>query len=122
MKITRRETRAPLVLEIHPVRQAGTDLHGWRVGALVILVDPAARPQVDPDLVSAVLDLTPTESVVAVAVATGQTVAGIAEELGCAESTVKTHLKRVYRKQGIHKRTELVRRILALEALRRPVR
>ena len=52
--------------------------------------------------------------------ATGQTVAGIARELGCAESTVCTHLKRVYRKQGISKQTELVRRVLSLEALRGP--
>ena len=122
MKITRRKTRAPLALEVHPVRRVGTGHRGWQIGALVLLVDPDARSRVDPELAAAVLGLTPKESVVAVAVAAGQTVAGIADELGCAESTVKTHLKRVYRKQGIHRRTELVRRILALEALRGPVR
>jgi len=57
-----------------------------------------------------------------VAVATGQTVAGTAHLLGCAESTVKTHLKRVYRKLGIRKQTELVRRVLPLEALRKSFR
>ena len=118
MKITRRKARAPLVLEIHPVRDMGTGIHAWQVSTLVLVVDPAARPTVDPDLAAAVLGLTPTESRVAVALATGQTVAGIADALGCAESTVKTHLKRVYRKQGIHKQTELVRRVLSLEALR----
>ena len=118
MKITRRKAQAPLVPEIHPVRQMGTDYRAWRVGALVLVVDPAARPRVDPDLAAAVLGLTPTESRVAVALATGQTVAGIADALGCAESTVKTHLKRVYRKLGIRKQTELVRRVLSLETLR----
>ena len=63
----------------------------------------------------------------AVALATGQTVAGIADALGCAESTVKTHLKRVYRKLGIHKQTELVRRCFwkpyeSLSAFRAPIR
>ena len=117
MKITRRKAQAPLVLEIHPVRQMSTDYRAWRVGALVLVVDPAARPRVDPDLAAAVLGLTPTESRVAVALATGQTVAGIADALGCAENTVKTHLKRVYRKLGIRKQTELVRRVLSLETM-----
>ena len=118
MKITRRNARAPLVLEIHPVRNLGAHYRAGQLGALVLVVDPADRPRVDPDLVAAVLGLTPTESRVAVAVATGQTVAGTADALGCAESTVKTHLKRVYRKLGIHKQTELVRMVLSLEALR----
>ena len=118
MKITRRKGRTPLVLEIHPVREMGTGYGAREVGALVLVVDPTARPRVDPDLLTAVLGLTHAESRVAVALATGQTVAGTADELGCAENTVRTHLKRIYRKQGIRKQTELVRRVLALEALR----
>ena len=62
------------------------------------------------------------ESRVAVAVAAGRTVPGIAVSLGCAESTVKTHLKRVYRKLGIRKQTELALRIMSLEILRGPTR
>ncbi len=118
MKITRWQTRAPLVLEIHPVRLMGTEHRDRKVAALVLIVDPAARPRVDPGLVAWVLDLTPTEARVAVALSSGQTVAGIADALGCAESTVRTHLKQVYRKQGIHRQTELVRRIVSLETLR----
>ena len=112
----------PLVLEIHPVRETGADHRAQRLGALVLVVDPAARPRVDPDLAAAVLGLTPAESRVAVALATGQTVAGIAHARDCAEGTVRTHLKRVYRKQGIRKQTELVRRVLSLEGLRKHFR
>jgi DNA-binding CsgD family transcriptional regulator/PAS domain-containing protein len=122
MKITRRKTRTPLVLEIHPVRGMDEGRRARYVGALVLVVDPARRPRVDPDLVVRFLGLTPAESRVAVAVATGETVAGIADALDCAESTVKTHLKRVYRKLGIRKQTELVQRILSLESLRRSFR
>ena len=118
MKMTRRKARTPLVLEIHPVRGTGADYRAGRVRALVLVVDPAARPRVAPDLAAAVLGLTPTESRVAVALASGQTVAGTADALGCAESTVKTHLKRVYRKLGICKQTQLVRMVVSLEALR----
>ncbi len=122
MKITRRKGGAPLVLEIHPVGDRGTDYRGWQVGALVLVVDPAARPRVDPELAAEVLGLTLTESRVAVAVASGQTVARTADALGCAQSTVRTHLKRVYRKQGIRKQTELVRRVLSLGTLQESFR
>ena len=117
MRITRRRARSPLVLEIHPVPVKGADSLAARVRALVLIVDPAARPRVDPGLASRLLGLSPMESRVAVAVAGGQTVAGMADALDCGESTVKTHLKRVYRKLGVRKQTELVRRILALEGL-----
>jgi len=118
MRITRRKVQAPLVLEVHPVRQMGMDDVALQVRAMVLVRDPAARPLVDPVLVARLLRLTPAEGRVAVAVATGQTLAGAANALGCAESTVRTHLKRVYRKQGLRKRSELVRRILSLEGLR----
>ncbi|MCY3699587.1 MAG: LuxR C-terminal-related transcriptional regulator [Gemmatimonadetes bacterium] len=122
MKITRRDAGGPLVLEIHPVQKTGTDARSWEVGALALIVDPIARPRVDPELPAMVWGLTATESRVAVALTTGQTPAGVAAELGCAESTVRTHLKRVYRKLGVRKQTELVRRVLSLEALRGPFR
>ena len=122
MRITRRKARTPLILEIHPARRVGVDCRAGQVGALVLIVDPARRQQVDPGLVARLFGLTPMESRVVVAVAAGQTVSGIAVSLGCAESTVKTHLKRVYRKLGIRKQTELVRRVMSLEALRGPTR
>lgn len=122
MKITRCGARTPLVLEIHPVRGTGRDHREWQVSALVLVVDPAARPRIDPGLAAAAFGLTPTESRVAVELAAGQTVAGIADELGCVEGTVRTHLKRAYRKLGIRRQTDLVRRILSLEALRKSLR
>lgn len=120
MKITRGMARTPLVLEIHPVRDTGQGQGAREVRALVLFVDPAARPDVDPDLAAELLGLTPMEGRVAVAVAGGQTVAGTADALNTAESTVKTHLKRVYRKLGVRKQSGLVRRIMALEGVRAP--
>ena len=61
MKITRRKSRAPLLLEIHPVRMMGTGHRAWEVAAIVLVVDPAARPRVGPDLAAAALGLTPAE-------------------------------------------------------------
>lgn len=121
MKITRRRDRIPLVLDIHPVPMMDKGARSWEVVALVLVVDPTAKHLVDSGLVATVLGLTPTESRVAVALATGRSVAGIAQELNCAESTVRTHLKSVYRKQGIHKQTELVQRVLALGSIRQSI-
>jgi len=118
MKITRREAGVPLIVEVHPVRRMGAGYRVLAVGALVLVVDPVRRPRVDPELAAEVLGLTRTEGRVAVALAAGRTIADIAAAQGCAQSTVRMHLKRVYRKQGIHKQTELVRRIMSLEGLR----
>ncbi len=83
----------------------------------MLLVDPAARPRIDSAFAAAALGLSPAESRVAVDLAAGQTIAGIAVELGCGESTVRTHVRRIYRKLAVHKQTDLVRRIMSLEAL-----
>ena len=119
MKITRARARTPLVLEVCPVRREHAGWGRGDVAALVLLVDPAARPRIDPAFAARVLGLSPAESRVAVDLAAGRTVVGIAAELGCAESTVHTHVRRAYRKLGIRKQTELVRRITSLEALTR---
>lgn len=117
MTITRGRASAPLVLEVHPTRGSETDHRSWEVAAIVLVVDPLSRPRVDPRLPATVLGLSPMESRVAVAVATGQSVPDIARALGRAESTVRTHLKRTCRKLGIRRQTELVSAILSLEGL-----
>lgn len=117
MKITRTKTPTPLVLEVCPVRTGSADRRMGDVAALVLLVDPAARPRIDPAFAARVLGLSPAESRVAVDLAAGHTITGIAAELGCAESTVRTHVRRAYRKLSVRKQTELVRMIMSLEAL-----
>ena len=116
--ITRKKAQSPLILEIHPVRGMSREHPTREVRVLVLLVDAEARPQAEAPIVEAALGLTPAESRVVVARTAGQSVAEIAGGLGCAESTVKTHLKRVHRKLGIRNQTELVHRVMSLEALR----
>ena len=117
IRITRPEAGTPLVLEIHPVGGMRTDYRAWKVGVLVLIVDPASRSRIDPALPVAVLGLTPAESRVAVALAAGQTVPEMSRTLGVAQGTVRVHLKNSYRRLGIKGQTELVRRILSLEAM-----
>ena len=60
------------------------------------------------------LGLTPAESRIAVALAEGATVEGIAESTGRAKSTVRWFLKRINHKLGIASQVELVRLVLLL--------
>ena len=119
MKITRPKAGTPLAVEVQPVGGGmRTDYRAWKVGVLVLIVDPVSRSRIDPALAAAVLGLTPAESRVAVALAAGRSVAEITRRLGVAEGTVRAHLKNTYRKLGIKGQTELVRRLLSLEAVR----
>jgi len=107
--------RKRLALHIVPLGDDYPHFRTRELGAVVLVVDPAGPALVDPVHVAAVLDLTPMESELAVALAAGRTVKDIAQMIGRAEETVRWHLKQVYRKQGISRQVDLVRRVLSLE-------
>ena len=105
-----------LALHVTPV---GDDYPHFRtrgLGAVVLVVDPTGKAQMDPAHVAAALDITPVESKLSVALAAGQTVRDIARATGRTEETVRWHLKQIYRKQGVKRQVDLVRRVLSLES------
>ena len=106
-----------LAVHISPVGAYQMDCGLRRVAALVLLVDPDSRPRVDPLLVGQAFGLTPAESEVAVLLAEGRTVAAIAAATHRRQSTVRSVIKRLYRKQGISRQADLVRLVLSLAEL-----
>ena len=80
----------------------------------VIRVRMLGARRVEPRHVAECLDLTPAQSRVAVALAEGNTVRGIAEKTGRAENTVRFHLKEIYGRLGISSQAALVRLVLLL--------
>ena len=88
-----------------------------RVAALVLVVEPDSRPQVDPRLVAEAFGLTPAESEVAILLAKGSTVAAIAATTGRRENSVRSVIKRLYRKQAISRQADLVRLVMSLAEL-----
>lgn len=115
MTVRRSPGETRLVLHIHPVAERESDFPAGPVAALVLVVDPEISVRIDPGIVAASLGLTPAESRLAVMVAAGHGVRAIAAKTGRTEGTVRWHLKQIFRKQGISRQADLVRRVLALD-------
>ena len=116
MTVERPSGGARLVLHVSPVGRGTADFGGRRVAALVLVVDPARRPRIDPVRVAQVLDLSPSQGRVAALLAEGRSVGEIAEVTGYTAGYVRWILKRIYNKQGVSGQVALVSRVLATDA------
>ncbi len=61
--------------------------------------------------------LSTREQQIAQLVAQGNSNLNVAQQVGIAESTVAVHLRRIYKKLGIHSRTQLARAVMSLTVL-----
>ena len=120
MTLHRLSDPAPLGLHVSPVGGAQADFGARRVAALVLVVDPAFPPRIDPARVAQALGLRPSEARVAALLAEGRSVPQIAAATGRRPGYVRKVLKRVYRKLDVPGQAALVPRILAVDALPRP--
>jgi DNA-binding CsgD family transcriptional regulator len=98
-----------LRIEVTAVGKGKTQLHLWR--------EPLPEPlQLGPEPVAAAASpgdgLTQREREVALLVADGLRSREVAERLGIASQTVKSHLKTIFDKLGVRNRVELARRLV----------
>ena len=114
MRLSRAGCRARLVLHISPAHEAGVEPAGGRIGALVLVVDPARRWDIDPARAADLLGLTPAESRIAVLLAQGRSIDEVAAETGRGRTTVKWHIRHIYAKHGLSRQAELMRLVGAL--------
>ena len=119
MTIERPGARTRLVVQVTPVPRREPGFGSQQVAALVLVVDPESRPSIDAGIVADALALTRAESRLATMLAKGGSVRDIAARTGRSEGTIRWHLKRIFRKQGISRQADLVRRVLSLEGLPR---
>jgi DNA-binding CsgD family transcriptional regulator len=90
--------------------------------AAAVFVQPATlHTPAAPELVARTFGLTQSELRVLVAIARAGGVAETAEMLGIAETTVKTHLGRVFAKTGTSRQAELVRLLAGFASPLAPV-
>ena len=101
--------RPRTVLHVMPVARHEADFGSPGVGAVVLIVEPAAyRSGIDAERVGILLGLTPAESEVAVSLARGKTIRDIMVATGRSESTIRWHIKHIYAKHGLSRQAELV--------------
>lgn len=111
MPIQRAAGQFPLTLHISPIPHRA-DFGAQRIAALVLLVDPKERPQIDPACLATTLGLTRAESRVAAALAAGHSVRDIAVATHRTQATVRSHVRQLHRKLGLHTQADLVRLVL----------
>ena len=111
----RRSCRAPrLTLHVLPATGYPLGYDRWRVAAVALIIEPGSRSHVDSGMVAATLGLTPAEGRVAALLAAWHAVRRIALMTGTNESSVRSHMKRIYSKRGISRQTDLVRLVLSI--------
>ena len=111
--VRRSPTLPRMAVHVLPVAVEGSEFVISRVAALVLMVDPGAKPRLDVERVGATLGLTPAESGVAVALAEGASVREIAATTGRQESSVRWLIKQIHAKLEIPRNADLVRMVLS---------
>ena len=97
-----------------PVGEGGAYPRRSRLGALVLVDDPAARASIDPERIGNILGLTPAESRIAVLLAQGKSIDAVAAETGRSRTTVKWHIRHIYAKHGLSRQVELAQLVTSL--------
>ena len=114
MLLRRAAVGPPFVVHVKPVVVRQPDFGAQRVAALVLIAEPGRQSRLDPMLVAAALELSPTESQVAVWLAEGKSVREIAAATGLREKSIHWHLGQMYHKLGLARQADLVRLVLSL--------
>jgi DNA-binding CsgD family transcriptional regulator len=98
----------PAIVHVLPLQRRTARLP-MRAVAAVFLTEPNAPMNLPIEAVKLLYGLRPAEARVFELIVAGLPGRGIAEALGIAPSTVKTHTLRLFDKLGIHSRTEVVK-------------
>ena len=113
----RRLEGEPCVIHVLPLK-AGDIRRGLTQRATAALfVAPATAPgRMPADALAVLYDLTPAETRIFELITEGQTQGAIADALGIARSTVKSHLLQVFAKTGCKRQLDLVKLVSGLRS------
>ena len=109
--VLRRLCHRPLAVRLVPLGSGIRPAPGIPRHALLIR-DPDRDAPIDEEMVAQTFRLTRREASVAALLAAGRALPQIAATLTIAETTARTHLKRIYQKTGCRNQADLVRVIL----------
>lgn len=106
---------APSIAHVLPLKSGKVRPGLSFSAAAAVFITPVHETAAPPvEALAALYDLTPTEARVMVEIASGKNRAAAAETLGIADSTVKTHLARVFEKTGTMDQAELAKLVANL--------
>jgi DNA-binding CsgD family transcriptional regulator len=107
LRLHRPSGRAALSLRLVPVGQLGPTF-GDPQSVAIFITEPDKASPIDRMAVAEAFGLAPREAELACMLAAGMTVPAIATAAGLTVGSVRTYLKRIYRKTGAHSQTILV--------------
>ena len=122
MTIRRRPLRPRLTVHVNHLKGIDWDFGTGPVAALVLIDEHQTQAKfrlpsadrIDSALVSTTLGLTPAEGQVAAMLAQGETVHSIAAATSRKESSIRWHLRQIFKKTGVSRQADLVRLVIAL--------
>ncbi|HVY21670.1 MAG TPA: helix-turn-helix transcriptional regulator [Bauldia sp.] len=101
-----REGDPPMIVHLMPIRGSAHDVF-TSATAIVVVTPVVPRDVPSAEVVQGLFDLTPAEARVAREIGRGKTVNDIAASSNVSVATVRTHVKSVLYKTGLHRQSEL---------------
>ena len=114
LQIARPSGQRPLTVLISPLAIADVGAAG--AAAVAFVIDPEKRAELGGERLTQLYGLTRAETAVCTQLASGLSLAEIAERLNITRETARTHLKRILSKTGTHRQAELTRLLLLTQA------
>ncbi len=100
----------PMVLHVLPLqRRSPRSGAPWKSVAAVFIADTGGQAAVPIDALAILFGLTPMETRVLELTVAGRSSLAVAEALGVAPSTIKTHMLNLFAKTGRHRREDLIK-------------
>jgi DNA-binding CsgD family transcriptional regulator len=115
LRVSRTAGSSPFAVALSPYRGASDPvMRDGSAGHAVMLIYNPDRPPVErTDVITQLYDLNPRESALVCAIAAGESLEDIARASKRSLEAVRSQLKRVFRKTGTSRQTELVKLVLS---------
>jgi DNA-binding CsgD family transcriptional regulator len=111
------ETLPALILHLVSIKRSARDIFRGASALMVATVLPERRFSPPVALVAGLFDLTGAEARVAKGILEGKPLNRLAGELGLSTATVRSYLKSVFAKTGVHRQAEFVSLLAGVLAL-----
>ncbi len=109
MTVSRQHSLRALSVRVSMASQPASVFGVQLRAATVLISDPERRIKPDPASLTELFKLTPTEARVTAGLASGAALIEVADELGIAYETARTHLKRTFSKTDTSRQADLIR-------------